>query len=348
MDYNLLQSHTIDIYDLKNHKGELRVMSARNLLSVSRFDLFAKLYYIDNIHSDPDRATRVYCEHIKAFNPDGKEPGRTDKNGVRDFVKSFNSLIETFRDNKFDDSISLVPIDGNGVILDGAHRVAALAYFNREVSVVQFNDIEAKCRFDYAYFKNCGLSWAVCDMIALEMMKWNKYVLAACIWPTNSKKQQQTIISSLSKSHLIAYMKGINCGYLSLTNFVRRIYHDQEWTLNNLAVQDKSSRIYGKSKLLIAFIESKVDINTLVAEKEVIRSLIGRGKDSLHITDNHTETYDIAKIVLKESAISEWQQISKLSFFTRFLKYFDERFFVFKKVQWIKFKVKIYNLLKKI
>ena len=346
MNYNLLQSHTISIYDLKNHEGKRFSVPARNLLTVNRFDLFAKLYYIDNKCSNPESAIRVYSEHIKAFNPDEKEPGRTDKNGIKDFIDSFDYLISVFEYNEFDDSKSVIPVDKNGVILDGAHRVAALAYYNRQVAIVQFDDIEAKSKFDYVFFKDRGLSKAICDIIALEMIKWKKSVLAACVWPSNSKKQQKLVISSLGKLHALVYQKEISCNFLLLANFVSYIYRDQDWTLNNCAVQDKASRVYGKSKLLIVFFESRANLLKVTAEKEIIRSQLGRGKDSLHITDNYSETCDIAKLVLCEDILCRWQHKSNMPFLARNMSYLDERLYVLRKVQWLALKVKIYNMLK--
>ena len=39
----LLQKHTVDLYDLKNKEFELQKIPARELITVSRFDLFAKM-----------------------------------------------------------------------------------------------------------------------------------------------------------------------------------------------------------------------------------------------------------------------------------------------------------------
>ena len=111
-------------------------------------------------------ATKVYSEHIKAFNPDFKEPGRDDKNGCSDFINDFNAIIRQFKNNEFDDSISIVPVDKNGIILDGSHRLAALAYYNRTITIARFHNVTAKCRFDYDYFLNRGLSRTIADIIA--------------------------------------------------------------------------------------------------------------------------------------------------------------------------------------
>ena len=114
MDYSLLQEHTIEIYQLRGHECRIEKVPARSLLTPQRFDLFAKIYYIGNVSTNRESAMRVYGEHIKAFNPDGREPGRDDKQDVNDFVSVFDQIITHFKDHDFDDEVSVVPVDGNG------------------------------------------------------------------------------------------------------------------------------------------------------------------------------------------------------------------------------------------
>ena len=348
MDYSLLQPHTVELYKLKEHNCSLKRVNARTLLVVQRFDLFAKLFYIDNINTNPSEAERVYADHIKAFNPDGREPGRDDKNGVDDFITSFDEIIKHFKDHDFDERISVVPVDRNGVILDGAHRVAALAYFNREVTIAQFNDVDAVCDFDYNYFKNRGLSWSICDTIALEMVKWVDGVYAACIWPSNNQNNQQIAVSELNEQYQVAYIKDIRCNLNSLSSFVGYIYRAQDWTRNSLSVRDKASRVYGKSNLRVAFFKAESNLDDVLKEKDEIRHLLGKGKDSLHITDNRPETLDIANAVLTASGMNQWLDSRNLNFCHKLYSTLNERWFVFKNVQWIALKVAVYRIVNRL
>ena len=62
-----LQPHTVSIYHLTDDVVEEQVVDARSLLNPTRFDLFAKLYYIRNRKENPTEAERIYKEHIRAF-----------------------------------------------------------------------------------------------------------------------------------------------------------------------------------------------------------------------------------------------------------------------------------------
>ena len=344
MDYNLLQRHTVEIYDLESHDCVLEKVKARTLLKPQRFDLFAKLYYIRNITSDPANATKVYQAHIKAFNPDGREPGRDDKDGVEDFVAAFDEIIEEFKSRDFDDTVSVVPVDKNGVILDGGHRVAALAFFDREVTIARFDDVESKCEFDYRYFLDRGLSWSICDRIAHEMTLWVDNLLIACLWPhMGNESAKKEACLRLSKLHNIVYTKKTNVNLKSLFHFVAEIYKNQSWTHDSASVKDKALRVLGNKSHEVWFVmfENNSSIDDIIEEKDRLRERYGSTKDSLHITDNIEETRQIAALVLLPQGVSAWRVGVNDKPFVKL----SEKWHYFKNVTWINMKSRIWQLL---
>ena len=344
MDYNLLQQHTVNIYQLRNHDCEIRRVKARSLLKPQRFDLFAKLYYIKNFSTRNEEALRVYSEHIKAFNPDEREPGRNDKNGIQDFVSVFDSLINLFKNADFDERISIVPVDKNGVILDGAHRVAALAYYDKAVTIAQYNDVVAKCDFDYEYFKGRGLAWSVCDTIAHEMIMWCDYLRVACLWPRMCNERiKENAIKQISSTHRVAYTKKFNVNLESLTRLVHYIGQSQSWTDNPLAVQDKSVRvIWNKDKIIRFVFFVKEPIEFFSDEKEQWQANFGYAKNSFNVSDNFEGTLEIADLVLTKDGLAKWLKNNHINYFCNMA---EERCFYFKKVMWVGLKSRLWRLL---
>lgn len=49
INFSLLQPHTVKLYNLECKEYEVQDVPARSLLVGSRFDLFAKLYYIRHL-----------------------------------------------------------------------------------------------------------------------------------------------------------------------------------------------------------------------------------------------------------------------------------------------------------
>lgn len=346
----LLQEHTVKIYSLNEEQGAIEQVSARSLLRADRFDLFAKLFYIDNRINNPELARKIYQEHIIAFNPDGKEPGRDDKHGVNDFIASFDRLINDLSTRGFDDSKSLVPVGTEGFILDGSHRVAVLAYYNEPVTILRFNGVNPIIRFDYEYFKKRGLSWSVCDCIAEEMVRWLNNIRVACIWPrVSQEKDRQTIIDSLSARHTIGYRKDLRVSLTSLSKFIARCYAHQSWvgdSQNNFAgAADKALQCFGKGgKISFVFFEME-DSDNLVATKDGIRSMFPYEKHSIHITDNQEETLRVAKDVLLDDGLSKWYGESSITFLGTILYRFRELVYRFKYITLIRIKVCVWKII---
>ncbi len=332
LDYSLIQPHTIEIYNLNNKVCQLKTIPARKLLVGERFDLFAKLFYIKKRKSNPLQATQVYAEHIKAFNPDLKEPGRDDKNSVEDFTSVFDQLIDTFEHGEFDSTVSIVPIDSRGVILDGAHRVAALAFYDKQVTVAQFDDVQSRGRFDYDYFKFRGLKNSVLDIVALDMTYWLPDIKVACLWPSVKDKTQA--VNLLGNFAHPVYELEMKFSLKQMEKFVGEIYSHQPWTKNFDSVKDKAIKCYGRNNIKFVLFET-TDDEGLLNVKARIRDLYGIGNHSIHITDNQHET----------EQIMQWLAANKDECARPLL---SEHWEYFKRVHWINFKVQIAKLLNRL
>ena len=347
---NLLQPHTVDIYHLQEKKYEVSTVPARSLLHLSRFDLYAKLYYIRYRKLNSILAKKVYLEHIKTFNPDGKEPGRDDKLGFNSFIISFDQLIDYFEKNEFDSNISVIPVSENGIILDGAHRIAALAFFDKDVKIVRFSNVLPKCLFNAEYFINRGLSWDIADIITLELLNWHNDIHVACLWPKmGNTKNKNKAIQIIKKRYPICYKKNLKVTFKSFIKIIIKVYKDQSWVgseNNNYAgATDKALNCYSKNGF-ISFVFFQADnLSEVLSLKQDIRNLYPLEKHSIHITDNIKETKDIAHFVLDKSTLDNWLYSSKEGTIIRLKETITERIYYFKKVQWINFKVALYSFL---
>lgn len=336
-----LQPHTVEIYHLTEGQIEEKLVDARSLLIPSRFDLFAKVYYIRMREENRVEAERVYKEHIKAFNPDLKEPGRDDKSGYDDFVASFNQLIDVFKNQEFDSSKSLVPVTEDGVILDGAHRIAALAYYDKKVGIAQCKGIKPKADFDYLYFKSRGLSWDTMDVITNEMVHWVPNMYVACLWPKMKDKTDAHAL--IGQQFGTVYEKTLHVNLTSFRALIRRVYEGQPWVNEPDSVNNKSMLCYGFNGLIQFLFFVADNLEEVLIVKEKIRDMYDVGKHSLHITDSVEETRAIAEYILDEQKREVWLPVSAVDEFSNKLK---ERWYYFKHVQLINVKVTIAKVLK--
>lgn len=336
-----LQPHTVRIYKLTESSCDAKRIDARILLTPSRFDLFAKLYYARYREINAEEALSVYYSHIKTFNPDFKEPGREDKKGYQVFVSTFNQLLDTFKDKDFDDTISLVPITEDNVILDGAHRVAALAYWNKKIGVAECKHIKPKCDFNYHYFKNRGLSWSTMDKIALEMLDWIPDMHVACLWPI--MKDKSKAIDIIKSNFYIAYEKRISVNLKSFEFFISKVYSAQSWTIKNQYISDKAINCYGNGGEIWFVFFSSNNPSDVLHVKEIIRSHYRVKKHSIHITDNSTETKDLGYYILNRNILDSWNSRSN---YYSLIEIVFERFYFFKNVQLVKIKAFILRIIR--
>ena len=354
MDFKLFQDHTIRLYDLGKHSFQVQNVKARSLLSVHRFDLYAKLFYARNREDNQELAREVYLEHIKAFNPDGREPGRTDKVSFDDFIQAFDGLLDYFRDNEFDATQSIVPVSSDGIILDGSHRVAALAYYNKEITIAKFEGVAPVCQFDYLYFKKRGLPQNISDTIAKEIMCWMPNCWVACMWPRMGTENQKTsAIDALTNLSVPFYHKSIEVNLSSLTLFIAQIYQKQPWVgteANHFAgANDKAVHCYTRgNKLDLFFFASNKSLEEILEVKDRIRELYPYEKHSIHITDNNEETNDIAFLALTKQGNEKWLYAGEWKGWKVMKQNVQECIYIFKHTYWIDMKVWAASILDKI
>ncbi len=354
MDFKLLQEHTVRLYDLKNHHFEIKTVNARELLSVYRFDLFAKLFYARHRDENPELAREVYLRHIKAFNPDGREPGRTDKQSFNDFIQAYDRLLDYFKDHNFDASKSIVPVSFDGIILDGAHRVAALAYYDKEVTIAKFEDVAPVCQFDYLYFKQRGLALKICDSIAREILYWKPCCYVACLWPRmGAADEKEKAKELLYQFELPFYHRSYDVNLNSLTLFIAKVYRMQPWVGNEadhyVGAKDKALNCYKKgNKLDLYFFTSLKSLENILKVKDDIRQLYPYGKHSIHITDNDVETADIAFFSLTPKGQEQWSYVGKWKGWQLVKHNFMERLYIYRHTYWIDFKVHVASFLEKL
>lgn len=152
------------IYNLVPHREKINVYRTNsiNLLSQYRFDIFVKYYYVKSYieNTNVTEAQEIYLSHIKAFNDFSEPDGR--KNNKNDFIKCFNSLIDSVKTcNNLDKTI--IPISTTGIPIDGAHRIAISLYFDLKIQYCVFDLLDGK--YDEIFFLQRGMPYKYVEKI---------------------------------------------------------------------------------------------------------------------------------------------------------------------------------------
>lgn len=304
-------------------------MEARELLSPNRFDIYAKLLYIDHKVKGVDMsyAMSVYRKHIEVITGYSfAENGQPDKNSFDKFVKCFDHLIETFQLRGFDPTLSLIPVDADNLPMDGSHRVSCAAYFNQKIRVIKFINYR---RFPYTseWFAKNHLFENVLGAISLEACNWHSDLYMACLWPRayEQKENRKQALKILKGTVSIVSCLQLDLGKNGLRNLLIQVYGFMPWIGNArnhfMGIYHKLNEICSSSNCTtVEFIlfQGK-GLESVLELKEKIRMIFNQGKGSIHITDNMEETKQIARLIYNPNSVAH----VKYAYPDRFLKSWD-------------------------
>lgn len=309
--FNFLDSCHIE-YDPTAFWEEYDV-DARELLSYQRFDLFANLLYIRAYDKQCglDWALNIYKARTAAITGYKlSEPGNAHKNTFDDFVQSFNNLINSFRVTGFDSSKSIVPIDKNNILIDGAHRVSCAAYFGKTVHVVKIHQNFSKpLTVPYTFFDKQLCGEDTLDAMALEYCRWHHNIHMLFIWPKAFYSVRKSEADKfIEESIRVVYRKSLKLGYNALRNLILEIYHNVPWmgTVENgfKWPNVKADEVYsGNGDIEVILLEEQRGIDAMTALKSKLREIFGIGLFSVHSTDTYEEAYLAANLIFNRNSL---------------------------------------------
>lgn len=190
--------------------------------------------------------------------------------------------------------------------MDGAHRTAIASYFNLDVPIIRFDNLEANNGTEF--FRDRLLEEKYLDYLVTEYCKLKENVFVACVWPKakgiENKRHMKELIS---KSTKIIYEKQISLSYNGLRNLMIQIYCSQNWSgsiENNFeGVMQKVDACYDKNETIDLYVMEGKDLDSILDMKEEIRDIFKIETHSIHITDNSTESVQVCNLLLNDNSL---------------------------------------------
>lgn len=291
-------------------KKDVKWLPARSLITSDRFDLMAKYTYVEHRVKgyDMEWATELYSKHIEAFSGGNfKEPGKPEKNSLTAYIDVFSELIKDIGYGEFDETRSTIPVSQRaGHILDGAHRVSLMAYFNRDVPCT-FSDCEKK--YDYQFFREQLLDPFYLDYIATKYVEWKKSgIYVVCIWPKGYmyKETLRKVDGYIKQKTRVLYERDIQINYNGLRNLMIQVYAANAWsgTVDNhfKGITGKVDSCYSSTDRMKVYIVEAESVDKIQRVKEKIRGDFGIGRASCHSSDTYDEVLRIVHLLLNENS----------------------------------------------
>lgn len=291
------------------------------LLVPDRMDIALKLYYIDaKVRGlEMEAAQGLFLRQVSAITAfTNKENGNAEKNSANCFLEVFDKLIEDFKKGCYDSSKSIIPVSDDGIILDGAHRVACAIYFHQPIEVIRFPHIKRANpdfhpgKYDYRYFQNYLLPQEDLDIAALQYAKYTQRKLyLACLWPAATGEETREKAIGLLPS--VVCRKSIKMSYQAFSSFVAQVYHTESWVGNFGdgfdGVHSKALPCYNEKNNLTCILFEPKETLDIVALKDSIRKFFSLEKHSIHITDLTDDAKRICQIVFNNSSLKALEYI---------------------------------------
>ena len=266
-------------------------MNPIDLLTHKRFDVVVKYLYAANLSSEFYK--NAYKEHLKIWN--GFHERNPKKNGFEEFDNAFKSIINNTVDEP-------VPVNPDGHIANGAHRLAAALYHQRPINTRNTNSKENyPIEADYKVFHKKGLQKHILQRTALEYAKLKSNTHVICLFPVAHTRMDE-VMNIIEKHSNIFYKSSEVLNATGQLGLVKEIYLSDGWA-NEKGIRKKCKQCFrGMSQVTFVLIDAK-NLETVKEMKKEIRALFKVGNHSVHINDYHVDTIRIAKTVFNDNSI---------------------------------------------
>ena len=288
---------------LKKDLYENKYIDAYKLLNKNRFDLYSKIIFLDYIDNYSNNFEELYLSFIKAFTLGTfNEPGNKYKNGSIEYLKTFSEIYKNISKFGFDYQKSIIPVTNDGIILNGAHRLAVATKLNIKVPTIRLDYNAAD--YGYGFFKERRVPRVFLDQSVIKLVNLKKNLRIAIIWPAANRKKVnvEKIIPN------IHYKKDIKFNFDGLQNLINCVYSKEKFlgTIDNgfKGARAKATQCYSNKWNLTVYVFEPSNEDDVIELKEHIRKRFEIGKSSIHINDTYEDLQKISEIMFNENTIS--------------------------------------------
>ena len=273
-----------------------------DLLTHKRFDVVIKYLYASNLSSGFFK--NAYKEHLGVWN--GFTEDKRKKSTFEDFDNSFISMIH----NKVDEP---VPVNPEGHLANGAHRLAAALYRQRPINI---RSTTAKENYpieaDYKVFLRKGLHRHIMKRTALEYAKLKSNTYIVSLFPIAHTRMDE-VMDIIEKHSNIFYTSSEGFNDKGQLGLIKEIYLSEGWASEKGIMKKCKQCFRGMGNVTFVLIDAK-NLETVKEMKKKLRALFKVGNHSVHINDYHEDTIRIAKTVFNRNSINFLNNRKSVSF----------------------------------
>jgi hypothetical protein len=277
---------------------------ALNLVVPERADLMAKYLYAKHREWGVSDifAVHLYYEHLRVWN--GFWERNPPKRTFEDFLHGFDCLLDSVKEEAFVPSRSLVLLDREGRIRDGAHRVAACLLYDRPVFLENTSYLCPD--WGFSFFEEKGLSEKYLDAMAIQYceLKPNTYLMV--IFPS-AVGHQEEVDNILMRFADVVYKKQVFLTANGGWNLIQHVYDGEPFIYDEDKARYKSQQCFplgliSTNPVRVYLLESNYP-HHIKACKAAIRAVFKIGNHSVHVTDTHEQAIVMSKALFNKNSL---------------------------------------------
>jgi hypothetical protein len=306
-----------------------------DLIVPERLDLIIKYLYVKSYFDKIDREYYIdlYKRHI-AFRTGGVED---KKKSLDDYINNFDKLIISIEKHGFKKEHAIPVSTTNGIILNGAHRLACCIYFKSDC-YIYYKDQEG-IKWDYEWLKKYKFQDDLSIIYKHYIDLKPNETFIAILWGS-SKNEWSKIVDYIRKKYKIIGDKEFSLNKQALSNVVEDIYSYEFGVYPSARIKEKI-RYLSTYPLLISLVVINIDNATynlkdgkpvcfeLESLKNEIRMILENKVNvdkfiTLHTSDNKQHTKHISNILLNDFSLTNLMNRRKIEYRKIFLEWLDE------------------------
>jgi len=281
----------------------VRTRNPIELLTHKRFDVVVKYLYAS--HQKSEFYKDMYREHLHRWNNfTEKEPF---KRGFKDFDIAFQNIINNF------DKTPPIPVNPEGHIPNGAHRLATALYYQKPIKIRDAVEEELHpIVADYKRFYEKEYPRHMLERTAIEYAKLKSNTHVVCLFPIAHTKYWE-VMDIICKYVNIFYASTEVFTDVGKLAFMKEIYFVEGWA-NEAGIQRKCNQCFrGEDRATFLLIDAD-NLETVKKMKAEIRALFNVGNHSVHISDFHEDAIRISKTIFNKNSIHFLNHRKNVSF----------------------------------
>lgn len=293
-------------------KQEIIWVDPISLLHPGRMDVIVKILYARQLLNYPNLNSTIdskdlYLRHIY-FRTGGKEPGDEGRKGnLNSFIDHFEQLIHSMQVNQFQEEFAIPVSRRTGLILNGAHRLAAaIALGLKQIPIVVRDDSEGITWGDDWFIQQGIYPHELDELIRVWISLRGPQAGCIILWPT-VEEHWDKIQNQIQSIMPIAAVRTYELPRHAFAELIRDLYATDWGPIPGENIEKKIKFFENTApKIRLLVVGLNKESPTLTALKQTLRNQWNHVVPAdrfatLHTTDTPRETSYVADILLNQA-----------------------------------------------